>query len=197
MNSPLFFIIKPKEKRYNNEKKVGDSKLILNTDIQDHKYVSKEAIVIATPVLYDGSIQEGDTVMVHHNVFRRFNDVHGNEKNSKSYFKEDMYFCSIDQLYSYKKKDEWYAMDSFCFVQPLEKIQSNVYSNDQEEPLVGIVKITDSSRLVDKKELIGFTPESEFEFIIDNKRLYRVPLKSIAIKYEYQGNEKEYHPSWL
>jgi hypothetical protein len=63
--------------------------------------------------------------------------------------------------------------------------------------LVGIVKITDGSELLNKEELIGFTPESEFEFIIDNKRLYRVPLKSISIKYEYQGNEKEYHPSWL
>ena len=197
MNSPLFFIIKPKEKRYNNEKKVGDSKLILNTDIQDHKYVSKEAVVISTPVLYDGSINKGDTVMVHHNVFRRFNDVHGNEKNSKSYFKEDMYFCSIDQLYSYKKDNDWFAMNGFCFVQPIEKIQNSVYSNEQEEALVGVVKITDDSDVVNKEELIGFTPESEFEFIIDNKRLYRVPLKSIAIKYEYQGNENEYHPSWL
>jgi hypothetical protein len=197
MNSPLFFIIKPKEKRYNNEKKVGDSKLILNTDIQDHKYVSKEAIVIATPVLYNGTVKKGDTVMVHHNVFRRFNDVHGNEKNSKSYFKEDMYFCSIEQLYSYKQGEKWFAMEGFCFVQPLERNQGNVYSNNQEEPLVGVVKITDDSDLVNKEELVGFTPESEFEFIIDNKRLYRVPLKSIAIKYEYQGNEKEYHPSWL
>lgn len=197
MNSPLFFIIKPKEKRYNNEKKVGDTKLILNTDIQDHKYVSKEAVVISTPVLYNGSINKGDTVMVHHNVFRRFNDVYGNEKNSKSYFKEDMYFCSIDQLYSYKKGNDWFAMNGFCFVQPIEKIQNSVYSNEQEEALVGIVKITDDSDVVNKGELIGFTPESEFEFIVDNKRLYRVPLKSIAIKYEYQGNENEYHPSWL
>ena len=46
-------------------------------------------------------------------------------------------------------------------------------------------------------DLVGFTPNSEFEFIIDNERLYRVLTKAITIKYEYQGKEKEYNPSWL
>ena len=37
---------------------------------------------------------------------------------------------------------------------------------------------------------------SIYEFIIDGKRLYRVYSKFITIKYEYQGNEEEYNPSW-
>ena len=47
-----------------------------------------------------------------------------------------------------------------------------------------------------KEELVGFTPNSEYEFIIDGERLYRVLNKFITIKYEYQGNEEEYNPSW-
>ena len=41
-----------------------------------------------------------------------------------------------------------------------------------------------------------FTPGSEYEFIVDGEKLYRVPTNKITIKYEYQGNEKEYNPSW-
>ena len=49
---------------------------------------------------------------------------------------------------------------------------------------------------IKENDLIGFVPTSEFEFIIDNQRMYRVRIQSITIKYERQGNEKEYNPSW-
>ena len=45
--------------------------------------------------------------------------------------------------------------------------------------------------------LVGFTPTSNYEFIVDNERLYRVHTEFITIKYECQGNEVEYNPSWL
>ena len=40
-------------------------------------------------------------------------------------------------------------------------------------------------------------PSSEYEFIVDGERMYRVLTKFISIKYEYQGDETEYNPSWL
>ena len=36
----------------------------------------------------------------------------------------------------------------------------------------------------------------EEENILEGKRLYRVLNKFITIKYEYQGNEEAYNPSW-
>ena len=53
-------------------------------------------------------------------------------------------------------------------------------------------------KLVDLKEgdLVGFTPTSEYEFVINDERLYRVRSKNITVKYEREGNEKEYNPSW-
>jgi hypothetical protein len=50
---------------------------------------------------------------------------------------------------------------------------------------------------IHKEDLVGFTPSSEYEFIVDGERLYRVPTNSISIKYERQGTETEYNPSWL
>ena len=64
----------------------------------------------------------------------------------------------------------------------------------EEEKCVGIVKYTDGVNNVN--DLVGFTPFSTYEFIIDGKRLYRVLNKFITIKYEYEGNEEAYNPSW-
>ena len=60
--------------------------------------------------------------------------------------------------------------------------------------IVEPIKYTDG--IFDKEELVGFRPSSEYEFIINGERLYRVMNKFITIKYEYQGNEKEYNPCW-
>ena len=45
-------------------------------------------------------------------------------------------------------------------------------------------------------DLVGFTPQSKYEFIIDGERLYRVLTKFVTVKYEREGNEEEYNPSW-
>ena len=197
MNSPLEFIIQPKNKRYNNTKKVDDVELVLNTSMEDHNFVSREAIVKAIPIGYKTNVEPGDELIVHHNIFRRFYDIHGNEKNGKSYFEEDKYFCGLDQIFLHKKQDEWKAMPGFCFVQPIVNDKESKFDTDHEAPLKGIVKYVDGSDAIHKEELVGFTPHSEYEFVIDGKKLYRVPLKSISIKYERKGNEVEYNPSRL
>ena len=81
MRSVENFIIKPlNNNRYSNVKKVGDKDLILNTDIFSHQHVNRHAEVIAVPSVGETNIQVGDIVIVHHNVFRRWNDVRGKEK---------------------------------------------------------------------------------------------------------------------
>ena len=197
MKSLFDFIVTPVGERYSNKKKIGEKELILNTEISGHEFVNRQATVINTPVLYDGPIKPGDEIIIHHNVFRRFYDVRGNEKNSKSYFKEDQYFCQVDQVFLYKQNEEWVTPDDFCFVKPITK--KDKFSTDKEEPLKGIVKYTNvciANMGILQGDLIGFTPESEYEFIIDDQRLYRIPLNSISIIYGHQGNQAEYNTSW-
>ena len=192
MKSIYNFVVTPKGKRYNNTKKVGDSELILNTEIFNHQYVNREATVISTPIIGDTDIEPGDIVILHHNVFRRWHNVKGIEKNSRSYFNESTYFINHDQIFLYKRNNNWIAPKGYCFVKPLKAIDK--FNINKEKPLQGIVKYSDGS--VDVNDLVGFTPNSEYEFIVDGERLYRVLSKFITIKYEYQGNEKEYNPSW-
>ena len=193
MKSVYNFVVAPKGERYNNKKKIGDSELILNTEIFNHQYVNREAVVISTPIIGDTDIKPGDTVIVHHNVFRRWHNVRGEEKNSKSYFNENTYLIQQDQVFLYKRNKEWIAPKGYCFVQPLKENKDPLNINI-ERPLIGIVKHTDGT--VEKNSLVGFRPKSEYEFIVDGERLYRVLSNFITIKYEYQGDEETYNPSW-
>jgi len=192
MKSVYNFVVKPKGDRYNNIKKLDGGELILNTEIYNHQYVNREAIVISTPIIGSTDIKPGDTVVVHHNVFRRWHDVKGKERNSKAYFNESTYFINHDQIFLYKRNDEWTAPRGYCFVKPLKAIDQ--FNIESEKPLQGIVKYSDGT--VKVNDLIGFRPNSEYEFVVDGERLYRVLSNFITIKYEYQGNEEEYNPSW-
>ena len=192
MKSVYNFVVKPKGERYNNTKKFDGGELILNTDIFQHQYVNREAIVISTPIIGDTDIKPGDTVIVHHNVFRRWNNVKGVEKNSKAYFNENTYFINHEQIFLYKQKDKWIAPKGYCFVIPLKA--TDQFNTESEKPLQGIVKYSDGT--VEVGDLVGFRPSSEYEFIVDGERLYRVLSNFITIKYEHQGNEEEYNPSW-
>ena len=192
MKSVYNFVVKPKGKRYNNTKKVGDSELIINTEIFNHQYVNREAIVISTPIIGNTDIKPGDTVIVHHNVFRRWHDMKGVERNSKSYFNENTYFINKDQIFLYKRNKYWVAPKGYCFVKPLKAVDQ--FNIETEKPLQGIVKYSDGT--VNVNDLVGVRPNSKYEFIVDNERLYRVLSNFITIKYEYQGNEEEYNPSW-
>ena len=192
MKSVYDFVVTPKGKRYNNTKKIGDKELILNTDIYKHEFVNREAVVISTPIIGDTDIKPGDTVVVHHNVFRRWHNVHGIEKNSRSFFNESTYFIKYDQIFLYKRDDKWLAPKGYCFIKPLKAIDQ--FNIESEKPLQGVVKYSDGT--VEVNDLVGFRPKSEYEFIVDGERLYRVLSNFITIKYEYQGDEEEYNPSW-
>ena len=192
MKSVYNFVVAPKGERYNNKKKVDGGELILNTEIFNHQFVNRTAIVKSTPIISDTDILPGDEVIVHHNVFRRWHNVKGIEKNSRSFFNEDTYLINQDQIFLYKRNDTWNAPKGYCFVKPLKAIDQ--FNIESEKPLQGIVKYSDGT--VKINDLVGFRPKSEYEFIVDGERLYRVLSNFITIKYEYQGNEEEYNPSW-
>ena len=197
MRSVFDFIVKPVGSRYENSIEVEGKELILNTKIETFKSVNNIAEVISIPLAYKTDIKVGDTVVIHHNVFRRFYDIKGKQKNSRSYFKEDLYFCSSDQIYLYKTDTEWKSFGDRCFIKPLKNIDH--LKLDKERKLIGILKYGNDSLKeleINPGDLVGYTPFGEFEFIIEGQRLYCMKSNDIVIKYEYKGNEEEYSPSW-
>lgn len=158
---PLFgFLITPNGERYNN--KVGD--LIVNTEIseRDYEFVNREAVVKEVPRGYEGPIKPGDLVLVHHNVFRRWYDVQGRERNSGNYIDEDLYIVNQDQIFAYRN-DKWRSLEGYEFVYPIEN--DDMWDTNLEKPLWGKTL---------EGEVVGFSPDSEYEFTIDGQKVYRI-----------------------
>jgi hypothetical protein len=194
MNSLYDFIVKPIGERYNNTKKLAGKDFVTNTRIESFKNVNRRAEIIATPKTIETNLESGNEVIVHHNVFRRFYDIRGNEKNSKSYMFDNMYAVSQEQIYAYKNIDgNWKTHQDYCFVQP---IKANDNTVDVEKPLHGILRYGNKSLDINEGDLVCFTPDSEFEFVFDGKLLYCMKSNNIILSHGNKRDAQEYNPSW-
>ena len=197
MRSVYDFIIKPFGEKYDNEIKVGNKKLILNSKIESYKFVNNKAIVVSTPLAIKTPIKKGDIIIVHHNIFRRYYNQKGKEVNSSKFFKEDMYFCQLDQIYLYKNNSTWQAFNDRCFVVPV--VNTDDLELSKEKKHIGFLRYTNKflkNKNLNEGDVVGFTPNSEFEFIVDDELLYCMRTKDIVIKYDNKTNEIKYNPSW-
>ncbi len=193
----MYFCFSPVESRYNNEVKVGDKELIVNTEIFNHQFVNREATVLSTPIATPTPVNPGDKVLIHHNVFRRYYNLQGQAVDSSKTFDDNKYFCQYDQIYLYKRMVKWIAVGERCFIMPIKN--NNAWSQEPEQKNKGILKIgnkTLESLGIYEGDLVGFKSNREFEFIVDKQRLYCMQSNDILVKYEFKGNEEEYNPSW-
>ena len=178
MKSPFFFIATPlKGRRYNNTKDIGGIEFITSTSEEDHKFSNREAIVMEVPLGYEGPIKKGYKLLVHHNVFKFYNDIKGARKSGRSFFKDNLFFIEPDQFFLYHDGKEWHTYDRYCFVKPIKKEDSYLYKNTKEEPLVGLVKFPNKyliNKGVSKGDKVCFQPDSEYEFEVDGEKLYRM-----------------------
>ena len=197
MKSLYDFIVEPLGDKYSNTVNIDGKSLVLNTKIESFKFVNRLAKVIKTPLAFNFDIKAGDIVVIHQNVFRTFYDMKGKKKKSRSFFKDNLYFCSIDQIYLYKNSDGWNSFGDRCFIKPIKS--KNDLTLDKEASLIGILKYGNSSLnklKINPGDLVGYTPNGEWEFLIEKERLYCMKSNDIVIKYENEGNEVEYNPSW-
>ena len=197
MKSLYDFMVKPVGNEYDNEVAIGDKKIILNTKIESFKFVNNIAEVIEVPTAYKTPVKKGDLIIIHHNVFRTFYDMKGVKKKSRSSFVDGLYFCALDQVYLYKRNNKWNSINNRCFIKPL-KIKDGL-EVVKEQKLIGILKIGNSSLEalgINEGDTVGYTPHGEYDFIVEEQRLYCMKSNDIVIKYENQGNEVEYNPSW-
>lgn len=186
MQSPFYFIVKPiNGKRYNNTKNVGGIELIISTSEEDFRFSNRFAEVIELPLGYEGPIRVGDTLLVHHNVFKFYNDIKGRRKSGRSFLKEDIFFLDNEQFYMYKHNGEWFAHDRYCFVKPIDAKDSYIKKPISEEPLMGTMVYPNDKLLsygISSGDTVCFEPDSEYEFIVDDEKMYRIYDHQITIK---------------
>ena len=185
MKSPFFFIVTPsKGKRYNNTKEIGGIEFITSTSEEDHKFSNREGIVMEVPLGYNGPIKKGYKLLVHHNVFKFYNDIKGARKSGRSFLKDDLFLIDNEQFFLYKNNDTWMAHSKYCFIKPIKTEDSYLLKNCEEEPLMGIVKYINKELLdlgVSVGDRISFTPESDYPFTVDDEKLYRMFTNNITM----------------
>ena len=184
MRSIYSFIVEPvNNSRYNNTKKLGNVELVTSVSEEDHVSSNRLAVVKELPLNYTGEVKTGDTLLVHHNVFKFYNDMKGKRKSGKSYFKDNLFFIDEDQFFMYKNNDTWKAHGKYCFVKPIPTEDSLILKNTKYEPLQGIIKYNNKQLKklgVDIGDRVIFTPNSEYEFEVEGELLYRMFTNNIT-----------------
>ena len=178
MKSPFAFICKAKDnKRYANTKDIGGIEFVVSTSIEDHKFSNREAEVVVLPSKYKGPVQVGDTLLVHHNVFKYYNDMKGKQRSGRSFFKDDLFFVEDEQYYAYKHDGKQNAINRYCFIKPVPVEESYIYKPFTEEPLLGEMMYPNKYLLnkgVKKGTKVSFQPNTEYEFEIEGEKVYRM-----------------------
>lgn len=188
MKSPYKFIVSPIGDNYLNSKKVDGGEVIVNTSLESHKHVNREAKVISVPIYYKGEIKPGDVILIHHNILRIYYDMKGRQTKSPEYFRDDLYLVDIERIYMYKQDGKWNPNLNYCFVSPIENLQDDIlYDVNKEQKHTGVL-VYPSKRQVEENnlssgDLIGFTKNSEYEFNVDGKKLYRMYDRDIVLKF--------------
>lgn len=187
MKSPFYFIVSPRDnQRYDNMR--GD--LFISTSKEDHLTSMREAVVIATPIGYEGPVEPGDLIIVHHNTFKYYYDMRGREKSAWNHFQENLFF--VEDPYAYKKPGgNWIGIGRYVFVSPVENDYTGITTADVEKPLVGTIKYANEEILslgIKEGDMVTFEPESEYPFSIDGEKVYRMYTKNITILLDEQNN---------
>ena len=186
MKSIYQFIVEPvNNKRYNNTKTIAGMDFIISTSEEDVSASNREAVVIETPLDYSGPIEKGDILLVHHNVFKFYNDMKGRRKSGKSFFKENIFFIDYDQFFAYKKDGGWHGYDRYCFIKPTPVKDSYIFKPITNEPLMGTIAILNDSlkaQGLQVGDMICYKPSQEYEFNVDGEILWRMYDHSITLK---------------
>ena len=197
MRSLYDFLVEPVNGRYNNVKKIAGVDVYVNTKIESYKHVNRVAKVNEIPLNEHFGINKGDEVILHQNVFRRFYDIRGKEKNSRSYLPfENLYMAAPDQVYAKRSQGgDWEGVRDYVFVSPIK--DTNEYNTSQEKPLYGVLKIGNDSFDAKVGEVVSFTPDSEFEFVFNDSLMYCMKFNDIVAIHGDKRKEEEYRPSWV
>lgn len=189
------FVIVEVDKAYNNEKKIGDVSLVVNSTIESVEHINRIGKVITSPSFTP--LKEGDEVIIHHNICRLRNGTKGKLVESDYHIEDNKYFVPLTEIFMYKREGkDWIALAPYCFIEPIEdeaKMVGSIYiphDSDNYKGMVarqGIMKYANPDLIengINNGDHIAFSEYSEYEFEIDNKIYYKMSNKDVLGKFD-------------
>ena len=185
MRSLHHFVCEPKDgRRYDNTKDLAGKQFVTSSTDEDHSVTNRIAIVKSTPIKYDGPIQSGDELIVHHNIFRIYHDMKGREKSSYAHLFGNTFLIDPFDIYAYKRSgDGFIALHPYVFIAPVDKVSKSIIEDSRTtEELTGVIVYSNNDHK-DLKigDLVKYKPHIEYEFNIDGKKLYRLNVNNICL----------------
>jgi len=180
------FIVSPLNgEKFLNTKQVGEKTLITNTSIEHASNVNRIGVVVSLPMNYEGNIKVDNHVVVQHNIFRTYFDGKGRTRESDFHIKDDLYQVLPELVYLIIRGQEKIAVDNYVFITPI--VENKKWIGETELEHVGIVKYTNDILIkqgVKVGDKIAFGTDCEYEFLIEDERLYRMRTSRILAKLE-------------
>jgi co-chaperonin GroES (HSP10) len=183
----LNYLIVELDVAYNNEVDISENQsLIVNSTIESVSHISRKARVLEAPDFV--ILQEGDQVIVHHNIFRLRNDTKGNLTQSNYCLGDNKYFVPLTEVFMYKRDSDWVCLEPYVFIKPIplraeETVLSGIKKDHKGmEYQKGLVAFNNKN-LIDQGVKVGnevaFSKNSEYEFDIDGELYYKMNTRDI------------------
>lgn len=185
---------------YNNDLELDNGvKLTMNSTIESVSHINREGVVLSAP---DFTIlKKGDSVIVHHNICRIRYDIKGEPIKSDFHIEGDKYFVPLTEIFMYKRDDEWEAISPHCFVEPIkneEVLKNGIVLTEADNSHSGLVVKNMQKNIgilrysneylenigVNVGDTVIFRDDSEYEFKIGDKILYKMSAKDILATVE-------------
>lgn len=180
------YLIEPVGNEYNNTKSIGGIELVINTTLEDAKFVNRVGVIRFVPEAYKTlGPKEGDLVVVHHNVFRTYLNIKGKKTKSNEYFRDGLYYVGDNRIYMYYSHKQWRPLSNTCFVKPVDTVQDSfLHRVEVNEENTGVLRYSNdflTSIGINPGDRVGFTKNSEYEFEIEGEKVYRMRNEDICL----------------
>jgi co-chaperonin GroES (HSP10) len=177
------YVIVEIDNLYNNT----EGGIIINDSIENVENINRTATVVSAPDFT--MLESGDTLMVHHNIFKKKYDVKGKQINSNFWIEDNKYFVPLTEIFMYKRDSDWISLTPFCFVIPIRdmdqealgfQIKEDLYKGMVQHKGVMLYSNTDlDERGISVGDTVMFSKNSEYEFKINNVLCYKMKTKDI------------------
>lgn len=173
MKSPHYFIVKPfNSEKYTNSLSNG---LILNVSVEDHNFTQRLGELISTPIGYEGDVEPGDIIVVHHNTFRVQYNNQGFPLESKYHIKDDLFYVEPELVYMVVKKDNSkVALPPFCFIEPMFETDEFGVGQKEVEQMCFLKYKNSQMKSFNEGDVVGVKKDSEYEFNLFGEKLYMI-----------------------
>jgi hypothetical protein len=186
------FVVRVDNKFTNEIKLKNGVSLILDTKFEPHKHRAFWGEVVELPAKGGGSVSIGDKLYFHHSII--FNENYQ--------IADDLFLVAFDEnggynslCYAYEHDGTIHTLGDFIFLTPPPKEEVKSESGlflgfEKKVEDRGYIKYM--NELGDELgvcigDLVGFSPNSDCDFLINDEKLWRMRLQDLTVVYEQAG----------